>query len=297
MKNPFKAAYKSVVSPIARMIVSAARKDFERAIVIPLDGGLGPQMWGYTVGRAAAALSGLPALYDLSRFESGTCEMESAFPEISLQRAPDDIARLYRRYFFTGDPDGDPMAYDEAVLRSGSLRYLGGRYLNAAYVDGQGDALRDGFAFKPVLSEEARFIFSSVYVEDLPVAVHLTPGIVSERYFRLSVRTISERLAPAKPVFFVFADSEALAADVLSDTGQEFVYADHGQSDEATRMYLMSRCKHFVVSNSLLGWWAAWLSRESHDKIVTVPDKWLPESRHADARAMAASGWTVLPGE
>jgi hypothetical protein len=189
------------------------------------------------------------------------------------------------------------MAYDEAVLRPGSPRYLGGRYLNAAYVDGQGDVLRDAFAFKPILSEEARFIFSSVYMEELPVAVHLRPGIVSERYFRLSVRTISERIAPAKPVFFVFADSEALVSDILADTGQEFVYADESQSDEATCMYLMSRCKHFIVSNSLLGWWAAWLSRESHDKIVTIPDKWLREPRQDAAGAMAASGWTVLSGE
>jgi hypothetical protein len=296
MKNPLKIAYRSFVAPIAQRVIKAARRDFERAIVVPMDGGLGIEMWRYAIGRAAAS-SGLPVLYDTSRFEGGISDLESVFPAIDLQRAPSALARIYRRYFYTGDPDGNPMAHDGSLLTSNAPRYLGGRYLNAAYIGGRGDALREEFAFKPVLSEESRFIFSSIYMEDLPVALHFAPGAVSERYFSLSARMMSERLAPAKPVFFVFIGKDAKGVDILADTGLEFVCVDQDQGGDAVRMYLMSRCKHFIISNSLFSWWPAWLSRESPDKIVMTPDKWLPESRKDDAGAMALPGWTVLSGD
>ncbi|MDR1514244.1 MAG: alpha-1,2-fucosyltransferase [Synergistaceae bacterium] len=297
MKSPLKTAYRSFVAPIARKVIKASRRDFQRAIVVPLDGGLGLQMWRYAIGRAARDASNLPVLYDASRFEGGISGLEGVFPAIDPQKAPDALARIYKRYFFTGDPGGDPMVCDASLLSSNEPRYLGGRYLNAAYIGGQGDALLEEFAFGPILSDESRYIFSSIYMEDLPVAVHFAPGTVSERYFSVAARTMSERLAPAKPVFFVFIAKDAKGVDILSDTGLEFVYVDWDQGSEPVRMYLMSRCKHFIISNSLFSWWPAWLSRELSDKIVMTPDKWLPESRKADAGAMTLPGWTVLSGE
>ena len=48
---------------------------------------------------------------------------------------------------------------------------------------------------------------------------------------------------------------------------------DKGEYD----MYLMSKCKHFIISNSGFSWWAAWLNN-SADKIVIAPDKWFNET-------------------
>jgi hypothetical protein len=298
IKNPFRSAYRSFVSPIARGVIKAARRDFEAAIIVPLEGSLGLKMWRYAVGCAAGIASGLPVRHDVSLIDDDASDpdfMEGVFPEIALQKAPGAITRLYQRYFFTSDPDGDPMAYDETILSSKRPRYMGGSYLNAAYIEGHEIALREKFAFRPVLTEESRFIFSSIYMEELPVAVHLAPGIVSGRYFRAAVRLMSERLAPAKPVFFVFSRDDEPDADILSDTGEEFVYVDEDQGGEAARMYLMSRCKHFIISNSLSGWWPALLSQETPDKIVMLPDKWLGESRHDAAGAMSRHGWVILP--
>ncbi|TGX80323.1 hypothetical protein E5358_13275 [Palleniella muris] len=35
----------------------------------------------------------------------------------------------------------------------------------------------------------------------------------------------------------------------------------------------MRSCKHFVISNSTLHWWAQYLC-ENQDKIVVTPDRW-----------------------
>jgi hypothetical protein len=278
----------------------STQRDFEPEVIVSVSGSLSAQMWHYAIGHGAGMASGLPVSYDLSGFEESVCELADAFPDIDLKSALIDRVKLYRRYFFAGDPDGGPMAYDEAALSSGSPRYLGGRYLNAKYVDGQGDTLRDCFSFKQVLSEETRFSFSSIYMEDSPVAVHLSTGVASPRYFRAAVRMISERISPAKAVFFVFSSDETMQADIFADTGEEFVFVERNAQTtggDAVDMYLMSRCKHFIISNSLLGWWPAWLSRESSDKIVIMPDKWLPKERHKDAKAMNPQGWTILSGD
>ena len=295
-----RSAYGSLAARAAQGVMKAARRDFKREIVIPLEGSLGFQMWRYAVGRAAALASGLPVRYGLSFFEDGAGGREfigEIFPDVCPQTAPDAIIRLFKRFFFTGDADGGPAAYDEALLTSKRPRYMGGRYQNFAYVKSQAVSCREKFAFKPLMTDEARFMFSSIYMEELPVAVHLAPGAVSGRYFRAAVRVMSERLAPAKPVFFVFSGKNRPNAEILAGTDAELVYADENDGKEAMDMYLMSRCKHFIISNSLLGWWPAWLSREMPDKIVIMPDKWQAGIQHGAAGAMAVPGWAVLSGE
>ena len=36
-------------------------------------------------------------------------------------------------------------------------------------------------------------------------------------------------------------------------------------------LYLMSRCKNFIIANSSFSWWGAWLS--NYDKVI-APSKW-----------------------
>jgi hypothetical protein len=36
---------------------------------------------------------------------------------------------------------------------------------------------------------------------------------------------------------------------------------------------LMAACKHYVIANSSLSWWGAWLGRASDKKII-APKKW-----------------------
>jgi hypothetical protein len=251
-------------------------------------------MWKYAIGRAAAIASDLPVRYDLSCFGDDICELEDAFPDIQLPRAPADLAAEYRLYFYTDDPAG--VSSDEGVLDSKRPRYLGGSYMNASYVERQGDDLRDEFTFKPELSDEKRFVFSSAYMEDFPVAIHLSTGLTTGVYFRAAVRNVSERISPGKAVYYVFSSDGDSVERIFSDMGEEFVYVEVDENC-AEDMYLMSRCRHFIISDSLFGWWPAWLSRDRADKIVVMPDKWLVRERPRDALAMAPDGWTVLRGD
>lgn len=45
------------------------------------------------------------------------------------------------------------------------------------------------------------------------------------------------------------------------------------EADYAEKLYMMSLCKHFVLSNSTFSWWAQFLS-DSEEKVVIAPYKW-----------------------
>lgn len=51
--------------------------------------------------------------------------------------------------------------------------------------------------------------------------------------------------------------------------------------------YLLSFCKHNIISNSSFGWWAAWLN-ENPDKIIVCPDRW---GRNNQTKDICPENW------
>lgn len=77
------------------------------------------------------------------------------------------------------------------------------------------------------------------------------------------------------PIFFCFSDDPEWAKRHLR-VGYDVNYVTHnlarGDSKAYEDLWLMSLCKHHIISNSSFGWWGAWLSR-NRGKIVYAPNR------------------------
>lgn len=58
-------------------------------------------------------------------------------------------------------------------------------------------------------------------------------------------------------------------------------------------LYLMSMCKHNIISNSSFSWWSAWLNRNP-DKIVTAPKQWLAKSARQNISQIIPKDWIKI---
>ena len=98
---------------------------------------------------------------------------------------------------------------------------------------------------------------------------------------------------PSATRFLVFSDDLAWCRRQF--TGDRFTFIE-GEKD-LIDLFLMSRCRHHILSNSSFSWWGAWLD-PNPDKTVYCPPYWFgpavsPRPQHY-ARDLYASGFTPL---
>lgn len=60
------------------------------------------------------------------------------------------------------------------------------------------------------------------------------------------------------------------------------------------QLWILSLCKHFVISNSSFSWWGAYLSLNK-DKIVVAPETWFGPEFKGEWKNMYCKDWIVLP--
>lgn len=92
--------------------------------------------------------------------------------------------------------------------------------------------------------------------------------------------------------FVVFSDQiewaksqlQGLSANILFIEGEKY-YHD---------FYLMSMCKHHIISNSTFSWWAAYLNKNP-SKVVAAPLMWfLPKYNH-NSQDLLPEEWITIP--
>lgn len=109
-------------------------------------------------------------------------------------------------------------------------------------------------------------------------------SICTMEYYRMAL----ERLQPSlsSPHYFVFSDDISWCREHFSFLEHvDFVDWNTGE-DSFYDMYLMSHCRHHIISNSTFSYWAARLSRS--EGITIYPERW---ARGWDAPDIFPDNW------
>lgn len=114
-------------------------------------------------------------------------------------------------------------------------------------------------------------------------------NICTKEYYEEACKIVIKSLR--NPVFFFFSDDiEWVKANI--SVGHESYY-EVGDDTVANKLYMMSSCKHFIMSNSTFCWWAEYLSKYHEvSHIVVSPDHWLniPGYKHQ----LINKEWTLV---
>jgi len=110
---------------------------------------------------------------------------------------------------------------------------------------------------------------------------------LSETYYVDAINTMRERVPGAR--FFCFGDSLA-DIDRFFPAGVDWIAPEPTGAEPADirDLWLMTKCRHFIIANSSFSWWAAWLGSGPESLVLS------PDTRGFEYEIAPARGWVVI---
>jgi hypothetical protein len=172
---------------------------------------------------------------------------------------------------------GEPVFSYSEIPYQPNLR-LGGYFQSERYFGHHHRRLRALFRPSP---QDARYL-SEIYgwLSDLPYTVGVQiryyrdedpTGEVFPQYGTAYLERAAARL-PGSPLFVLSSNDLEYARSVLPERMEKVVVLE-GEEDYID-FFVLSSCRHQIITNSSYGWWAAWLN-PNPGKIVIRPEVWL----------------------
>lgn len=275
-------------------------------VVASLCGGLGNQLFQYAAGRALAVRHGAELFLDLSWFRNsylldGTTPRKYALDPFHLpvnvitfpDRSGFFLSAWWHRLLVSAGLQRSGLScaryaeagfrYDEKFLRLRPPIFLSGYWQSPRYFDHISSVIRDDVGTVRGLTEKNSVLREQILSSD-SVCIHVRRGdyvtnasaaefhgLCSIDYYRKGVACVAGSLR--SPHGFVFSDDPEWVRKNL-DVGIELTVVDTNGPEEAYQdLWLMSQCRKFVIANSSLSWWGAWLSAQD-EKQVVAPARW-----------------------
>ncbi len=187
-------------------------------------------------------------------------------------------------------------AYQPVDLPTGDWD-LRGSFQSERFFSDAIDQVRHYFTPAPDLLADLQTRYGPLLTQQ-PVSLHIRRGdYVRQRaafppqplaYYQTAIDKF-----PPNTCFLVFSDDLPWCRRQFM--GDRFTFIEDGS--DISDLFLMSLCRHHILSNSSFSWWGAWLN-PSPDKVVYCPAYWFgpatsPRPQHY-ARDLYASGFTPL---
>jgi hypothetical protein len=266
-----------------------------KKVIVRIKGGLGNQLFAYAAAKQFAvrnnaelvidSITGFMRDFQYKRRYSLDCfnlpvrhadyfERLEPFEFIRrpIRRAGNALYAFDKWSYFY---DGYPADYRD-ILKStfNGVAYLDGVWPGAKYLSSVEDILRKELVFKEndvwhsnyfgeIIAGESVFIHLRTYNE-AP-----THDSLSIQYYVNSIQHCQSVLT--SPKFYVFSDDPGVAECLLRDI-PGLIFIKHDFLDDGRRdLWLMSKCKHGIIANSTLSWWAAWIN-QNPKKLCIAPN-------------------------
>jgi hypothetical protein len=284
-----------------------------RVAIGKLTGGLGNQLFQYAAARALSlredrrlVLAWFGPADGSRRYLLDQFRLPVP-PDVSLAGADDfrrfwtSLPRWRKRLLRLGLWPGQQYIHESrSVFRplSSSARsvFLDGYFQSWRHFDDCADRIRAELAITAELGERNAALLRRIVGENA-VAIHVRRGdyvrlphhgVLPVDYYRAALARLGPALDDAR--LYVFSDDPAWVRAHF-DLGRPFDLVDHNGPDfPVGDLALMATCRHFVIANSTLSWWAAWLAGHPGKRVI-APQRWFAGPDPPDTTDLCPPAW------
>ena len=268
----------------------------EPLVVVQLSGGMGNQMFQYALYLRLKAMGKNVKIDDKTEYVGrdnarpirlSVFGAKYATPtEVEMRCLTDsylDIISKIRRKLTgrkTFEYKEKSQLYDEEVLKR-DRAYLIGCWQSEKYFINYKEEVRRAFTFKGISLSEKMSEYEKQMQETNSVSLHIRRGdylevddvyggICTPEYYEKAMNQMEEWHPDCH--YFVFTNDVGW---VKENYNQENLTIVEGNDEDAgyIDMYLMTKCKHYILANSSFSWWGCYLN-PSADKKVIAPKQW-----------------------
>ncbi|MBS4168468.1 alpha-1,2-fucosyltransferase [Parachlamydia sp. AcF125] len=171
---------------------------------------------------------------------------------------------------------------------------LKGFFQSEKYFEKHKEEIIQLFAPLESIETDLKNRYPDVVYHPCSVAIHIRTYADSDpqhRYYYLNGRSYVEKALsffPESAYCLVFSDNMEWCKKELAEIRPNLHFIE-GES-YIHDFYLMSFCKHNIISNSTFSWWAAYLNSNPY-KIVIAPKKWFTPKVGHDTRDLIPDNW------
>ncbi|MCF8196964.1 MAG: alpha-1,2-fucosyltransferase [Polynucleobacter sp.] len=270
----------------------------EKRVVVRIKGGLGNQLFCYAAARRLAMLNHAELVidyisgfakdklysrkYQLDHFNVVGKKIRVSKWFLPLYAVKNQLLERVNRLFPFNKRTyltQEGVDFDSRLMNfkiHGSL-YLDGYWQSESYFSDIRSIILEDIQLKLPL-DEASLALEIKISQCMAIAVHvrffdepnqLASNNLISGYYDRAVELIKKHAPGAH--FFIFSDRPELAMSYLSLPVSDVTLITHnGGGDSAyIDLWLMSKCKHFIIANSTFSWWGAWLGRYVDKKVIS----------------------------
>ena len=179
--------------------------------------------------------------------------------------------------------EANPYLFDEKIVRAKGNVYLCGYFQSWKYFNDIKDELFKELKVNPkYISDNVRnFLYKCSNEES--VAVHVRRGdyintngwLIDERFYLQAIELMNKELKDKDLKFYVFCEDLSFVKVLFASVPNVNFVSARNEFTDFEEFYIMSQCKHQIISNSSFSWWAAYLNTNvSKNVIAPVFKQW-----------------------
>ena len=271
-------------------------------IVVKLSGGLGNQLFQYSLGRYLSLKYNTELKFDV-QFDANSLNFSARSLGLSKFNITLNIASkeeiLKYKFFRTGYlsrierkliqffPSINKKIFVEKPFEIFNKElftrdcYVLGYWQSEYYFRSIENVIRNDLQINFELGDVNKDIFNEISNSE-SVSIHIRRGdyitingnskiysLCSLEYYNDAIAFLKSKFGSS--VFYIFSDDIAWAKEIF--LGDIFKIIDNNLENPHVDLFLMSLCKHNIIANSSFSWWAAWLNCNKN-KVIVSPREW-----------------------